>query len=304
MKKVYPLFILFFLLSLSVTIIAQEEYQSFEWAAVELDGVMLEKAAMLLPVRLPSIAKTFYMQFDTGCRNTFFYGKIMLRHEILKKESEVEQTDFSWIFSNSDSIEYSANAKVEWSTDDSIITGSDEPLHNIIGTIGSDLLRDRIIVINFIKKKFKVLSDSNSMPLMLKNKVKYSPMKNDNNRLFINISIGSDTLSDVFFDTGSSTTFLLLPLKDWVVATGKNLEDKGVEKTFTISWGDTLDNYKAPLKDNLIISDIVIPSPLIDYVDWGTTAKFKLIGNAPFYDSYIVVLDCIDNRFGLLQLVE
>lgn len=301
MKKLYTLFVLFFILSLAVIVNAQKEYQPFEWVEAELNGKLLEKVAMLLPVNFPGINKTFYMQFDTGCNSTFFYGRVMLKHGIFKTLHEVEQAEFSWIRNNGDSNKYSAKAQVEWSSDDSIITGSKEPINNIVGTIGCDMLRDKIMIIDFPRKRFFVLSDSSSIPSMLKNKINYSPMKYENDRLYINAIIGNDTLKDVFYDTGSSTTFLLLPLNDWIAATGKNLDDSGVNKTYTISWGDTLDNYKAPLKNSLIISDIEIPSPPIDYVDWGKDVNYRLIGNAPFYESYIVVLDCINNRFGLCE---
>ena len=71
MKKLYTLFVLFFILSLAVTVNAQKEYHPFEWVEVELNGKLLEKVAMLMPVRFPGITKTYYMGLVEKVQSVF-----------------------------------------------------------------------------------------------------------------------------------------------------------------------------------------------------------------------------------------
>lgn len=41
---------------------------------------------------------------------------------------------------------------------------------------------------------------------------------------------------------------------------------------------------------------------MVTYIDWPdpTMVNAKLLGNAPLYDNYVVVVDCIRGKFGVV----
>jgi len=53
-----------------------EKWAPFEWANYTTGGKTYPKAAILIPIQLEHLPKTYWMQLDTGCDGTFFYGII------------------------------------------------------------------------------------------------------------------------------------------------------------------------------------------------------------------------------------
>lgn len=74
------------------------------------------------------------------------------------------------------------------------------------------------------------------------------------------------------------------------------------------SWGQTLELVGAPAQASLKFADFTIPEPEIFYVrDGAFDPLFRderidvVMGNAPFCDDYVVVLDFRGSRFGVAR---
>lgn len=298
MKKIILLFVIVALTSNAVS--AQPEFQPFVWAEYEIDGKVIEKAEILLPVKLPMSDKKYYMSFETCGNTTTFYGHSLIARGFLK------QIDFSKVFRfnffESISDEYPFVYSAEYNTASAKYdTASLVPKKNVIGTICHDFLSNKIMVIDYFNEKFMFLSDSTDMPTNIKEKIQYLTITHNAGLNQVDLPIGGDTIRGVSFNSGYPPITLSLTLDDWVLATGKKPDDSGVIKKIGDYSIKPRYNYYAPMKTDLIIGDVVIPAPLVAYDEWGQGYRFKFFGNGLFSDAYTIVIDRINSRFGILK---
>ncbi|WP_326983022.1 hypothetical protein VUJ46_00305 [Chryseobacterium sp. MYb264] len=118
------------------------ENSKITWIA---DGDNLH-SALLLPVRLKNINQTFYMQLDTGSPTTTFYQNPLksIQKKFLPKGNFKELI----LSFNIDQMQVSSPyfSFIPYGNE---INFNNPKAISIIGTIGSDLLEKRIIVLNF-----------------------------------------------------------------------------------------------------------------------------------------------------------
>ena len=280
-------------------------FNKFEWAGAEFNKVFYPKAAILVPVKVAGSAKKLFAQLDTGSNGTFFYGKILEKHGVKFDSDKPSSINFFWMGLSKTSDWLKDSAFVSWSSFEnaSVDPSSEKPEDRIVGTIGLDKIVGKILILNFPQNEYAISPDSSELPAYLKEKLGYVPAVIDNARFYVNIVIGTDTLKDIFYDTGASMSTLTLPLEDWRKATGLRGNEPEVIRDSVFSWGKKVEVLKAPSKGDLQFGGININSPMVEHVEWPDTSfnNYRLLGNAPFYDEYTVVVDCKYSRMGVAR---
>lgn len=281
----------------------QDRFIKFEWAGAEFNKVFYPKAAILVPVKVAGISKKLFAQLDSGSNGTFFYGKILEKHGLKFDSTNKGYLKFSWQGKDEMPEAGGDSAFVSWSMDDSVILSSEKPEDDIVGTIGLDEVLGKILVLDFPEQKYTIFSDSSEIPAGWKDKLEYVPAVINNARFYVNIVIGNDTLKDIFYDTGASMSTLTLPLQDWRRATGLNGDEPEIIRDSVWSWEKKIEVWKASSKADLQFGSIHIKSPMVEHVEWPDTSfnNYRLMGNAPFYDDYTVVVDCKYSRMGIAK---
>jgi hypothetical protein len=283
---------------------APNHFTPFEWASVEMNGQTVPKVAMLVPITIAGCTKTLYAQFDTGSDATIFYGKFLRKHGLKLDSAQTRSLDFSW--SDGWQVKSDSMVVIDWSMDDSINVTSTKPIDNIVGTIGASLILGKILVIDFPRTRFAVFEDTLSLSTQLACTPQYVSGHIRHFRLYVPVVIGSDTLFDVLFDTGSSSSTLTLPDSLWRKATGLTDHAAQVKKDTIMAWGKSLNRISAIARADLKFGTLTVKAPVIDHVEWTdpSLTDFRIMGNAPFYDSCVVVVDTKYARLGVARSAD
>jgi len=278
-------------------------YDSFIWSPAVIGGRECPKAAMLVPIEIPGVDGTLYAQLDTGADATIFYGK-MLR----KLGVEVDSTggflpSFRWYGHDDESGPMERPLFLNWTMDHDLDTASDEPDQRIVGTIGLDKVVGKILILDFPNERYAVLDDTTDLADISTEPIDYVPADIAYNKFYVSVEMGEDTIQAVRYDCGSSSAALILPLNKWQWATGLTGNEPTVVKDSISSWGRYIEMWAAPSQYDMVIGDFRMKTPEVTFVDWPdpTLETTKLLGNAPFADSCLVVVDCIRSKFGVLR---
>ncbi len=247
-------------------------------------------SALLLPVKLKNIDKTLYMQLDTGTPTTVFYQKPL---ESIQKIF-FPNKKFNEIFSD-----FNLNKMKINSPDFSVINyGSsinfkDPKAISIIGTIGSDLLEKRIIILDF---KNTVCSFTETI-----NEEGFSDFEFKKRKILLPAKIGNKTLK-LLYDSGTSGYELITNLEGWnqyKIPKSPEKHEKGN------AWGNTLTIKTSAANQKLEIANSVLQLSEITYIE-GTSKIQKflmkssgmegMLGNKIFINSTLI-LDCNNKKF-------
>ena len=222
-------------------------------------------AALLLPVKVEGIADVFYMQLDTGAPNTVFYRTSLRsileqRHAAFAIEGDKQQVDLGFSIDGLgirsrqfELLDYGSKVDFE------------QPgAANIIGTIGTDLLEKRILVLDFRRGDCAFLQD---VP-----EAGFSGFQFKKRRVLMPARMGGQQRT-FLYDSGSSGYALLTGRQEWerLRTPGGRLK---VEKGN--SWGRTLKVVTAPANQTLAISSATLPLAEVTYVE-GTSKMQELL---------------------------
>ena len=137
----------------------------FEWKSFELDGRGYEHGAMLLPVHLETIGRTFQMQLDLGLDLSTIYEnplKTLLAEYPYLKGNVIVRNDYEVIKINKRIGNYSSSV-------DSLLiykeygeAGDFESL-NLIGSIGANEVENKILRIDFPNKTMSIFDSEDEL---------------------------------------------------------------------------------------------------------------------------------------------
>lgn len=253
-------------------------------------------AALLLPVKLDGIADTFYMQLDLGSPSTVFYGNA-IRSVLEQRRAGFAighgarqlglgfSIDGLRIRSGSFGL-LDYGSKVEF---------GNPAAANIIGTIGTDLLEKRILVLDFKRGTTAFLQE---VP-----EAGFSGFKFTKRRVLIPARIaGRDGM--FLYDSGSSGYALLTSKQEW----DRLRTPGGAIKVDTgNSWGRALKVMTAPAAQTLALSNATLRLSEVTYVE-GTSRMQEwlmrssgmqgMLGNKLFL-GHTLTLDAKRERFKL-----
>ncbi|MCY1648901.1 hypothetical protein OVA11_18135 [Caulobacter sp. SL161] len=270
------------------------------WASSKFGDRVEPRAAVLLPIRFEGLDKTFYAQFDLGAKSTVFYGKTLAaiadRAPGLKPGPKGELGAVSFTIGDvRASIEKPkvradiGDANIEWTNPEAV---------DLIGTIGVDLLEDRVLTVDF--KAMRLSIGVAAMPATSQ----WSPMTLKSRWVLLDATLeGKPT--KLLLDTGSSAFSLLIDKARWSeMTTGQDAESFPVN-----SWGKKLMAHTAPTQARVVIGGLDTPLGDATYIE-GTSVTQGLMmratgmggmtGNRLFFDR-ILILDAPGGRYAVLE---
>lgn len=199
---------------------------AFEWASEKLGGYAEPHAAILIPVSVPGISKTLFMQFDTGSPDTFLVSGALdslknrgVEFELFKKDEHSYVKEFEFGISGNQVVLKSGwvrpqRGEIDWESPET---------RNIIGSLGADFLDQKICEIDFPAEEIRFHSQR---PKELDALGTFTPFKFKGRRIMLPARInGSDV--EVFYDSGCSAFGLLTSKYHYSRLT--NAEDKEIE---------------------------------------------------------------------------
>lgn len=310
MKK-YILIIAIFFVAVSLLFdnepIQEVEWNEFVWLGSTIGEEYYDKVGLLIPFRFKGIEEEYYLQLDTGA-SSVLYGNSFYDIEPsykIKRQKDQKPSIVS-IDGNLGKYEFEYGAFGLLQDYGNTLQELKEAEYKLIGSLGLDFLKNKILIINFPEEKFTILNNRKSIPRDIKENSYFLNMKYKNNKIYLMSEIGSEDLT-LFYDTGSSIFEIVANKETWTNLT--NVKDSNDIKLLEVpSWGDIVQLKGARSENDWKIGDISIEKPLVFYEPSGLeNFNFKLIqadgllGNAIFYDNYIISIDLINKKFGIME---
>ncbi|MFN8339406.1 MAG: hypothetical protein U0T36_10355 [Saprospiraceae bacterium] len=308
MRQIFITTFLFF----SITSFGQKlQWIPFNWVGDSVSGKYFDKLAITIPVTLDNLPHKFNMQLDLGATTTVIYGNSIKPY--LDNYSELKnKIDTTLKFR----IQSQTNYKFKNLTlklgdvnfGERIIGhfkefGDDIPKDSIntktekhIGTIAPDLFKDKILIIDYPKRRFCV---AESLPKQF-SKTQFRQYKIIDGRIKIPISInGKD--EDVMFDTGSSI-FALITTRE----KANEISSKPIVDSLKISsWGDYYMVYGQTISKTIKFGQKNLNKAIVYFDDKKGNADFYkeegiwgITGNS-FFLNNVVIIDYKNQRFGV-----
>jgi hypothetical protein len=308
MRQIFITTFLFF----SITSFGQKlQWIPFNWVGDSVSGKYFDKLAITIPVTLDNLPHKFNMQLDLGATTTVIYGNSIKPY--LDNYSELRnKIDTTLKFR----IQSQTNYKFKNLTlklgdvnfGERIIGhfkdfGDDIPKDSIntktekhIGTIAPDLFKDKILIIDYPKRRFCV---AESLPKQF-SKTQFRQYKIIDGRIKIPISInGKD--EDVMFDTGSSI-FALITTRE----KANEISSKPIVDSLKISsWGEYYMVYGQTISKTIKFGQKNLNKAIVYFDDKKGNADFYkeegiwgITGNSYFLNN-VVIIDYKNQRFGV-----
>lgn len=283
----------------------------FEWYSANISGKQYDKLAMLVPVRANDIKAGFLMQFDLGSDATYVYGNAINSYyspdainSFLRKHTRsvsdagqvgYDMQNFNLYFGNYRFT--TPTYKEDYGTAvpvDSLFTATKKHL----GTIGADVFKDKVLVIDYPNKKMCVLD---SLDGFWNQRTEFVQAQMKRGRLHIPLTVDGKILW-FLFDTGAS----LFPIN-----TNKELWMQLAETTAPTdtvvgnSWGERTSFYGRPIAKKVYLGNRLLTGKYVWYSENKRLLEFNktenidgLAGNGYFFDE-VILLDFKTSRFGI-----
>ncbi|MBB6273837.1 hypothetical protein HDF26_004310 [Pedobacter cryoconitis] len=284
----------------------------FKWTGDSISGKYFDKSSIVIPVKINNIPANFNMQFDLGAVRTVLYGNSIqpyldaypdLKNKIDTSKKFLIQGANDPMFTNMvlqmgttsfNDIEIGYFKKFGRKINkDSIF--SDTEKH--IGTIGPDLFKDKILIIDYVQKRIGICEE---LPKQYKSAT-FKPFKSDDGRPKIPLVI-NDKTEYLLFDTGSSLFTLTTTKKDALQAANPKI----VDSLSVYSWGKKLTYYGVKTNKPIKFGHKVLNGSLVYYDEQETFQDFYkfakiwgLTGNV-FFLKNTVIIDYKNKLFGVL----
>lgn len=308
MKQIFIATFLFF----SITSFGQKlDWIPFYWEGDSVSGKYFDKLAITIPVTLDNLPNKFRMQFDLGAYETVIYGNAIKpyldTYSELKNKIDTtlkfriqSQTNFKFkdvelklgnVNFGKRNIGHFKNFGDPISID-SINTNTEK----YIGTIGPDLFKDKILIIDYPNKRFSVTTE---LPKQF-SKTQFRQYKIKDGRIKIPITInGKD--EDVMFDTGSSLFALITTTEK-----ANEISNKPIADSLKISsWGEYYMVYGQTIKSKVKFGQKQLNKANVyfdiqnrNYNFYKEEEIWGITGNAYFLNN-VIIIDYKNKRFGV-----
>ncbi|SHH53554.1 hypothetical protein [Flavobacterium defluvii] len=251
-------------------------------------------SALLLPIQIQGIEKTFYMQLDFGSPVTVFYknslesfGGFFLKQIQFDTKDENVSLDFKIENLNISSKNFQLlnyGKKVDFENPDSV---------DIIGTIGTDLLEKRTVFLDF----------KNNTVSFTENEIgsRFQKFEFKKRKLLFTAKVDKQTLK-LLYDSGTSGYELIVNEEEWQKYRIKNSKIKTEKGN---SWGNVLKVISAPANTKMKFGNSELKISEITYIEGISKMQVFLmkrsgmqgmIGNKIFLNHKLII-DCKNERF-------
>jgi hypothetical protein len=272
----------------------------FRWKADSLNGDWDEHAAILIPVKIANCPKEFYMQFDLGAPSSLLYTeKLASIAKLFPKaipalDSNSKLHAFGFTAGKTkikaqEIVTISMKGDIDWRKN-SI---------NIIGTLGTDLIDNRDVVIDYPGQKLLINGRPGDDTAVYLGDLIYT------RRSILLPAVIKEKQTILYFDTGSSAFELLTNEKTAHALAIPN----AVESRYPVnSWGKMLTAVSIPTADSITIAGFKLPLKKATYIEGVSDSQVNqmmkmgiggMTGNKLFLHS-ILYLDLKNKKFALI----
>ena len=291
------------------------EWINFEWSGDSIGNRYFDKTAMYIPFNIKGISSNFIAQFDLGSNGTIFYEnsfKAFLSKypEIGKKLDTInskitinneQQGEFNNIEIYLDSFKINLEKVVYLKKFGEIISA--DSINSLtkkhIGTIGADVVKDKILIIDYPNKKIAILD---SLTQDRKADYDFVNCRITNGRIKIPLTIDNVT-QWYMFDTGASLFAIVTDENNW-----KNMCDESHLDSIEISsWGESYTMTGAKINKDVFLGKTKLSEseaykmPLDGYLEMFKQEEISgSTGNAYFLNNTIAI-DFKNIKFGILK---
>ncbi|NQX43158.1 hypothetical protein SAMN05421820_11571 [Pedobacter steynii] len=276
---------------------------SFRWHGDYINSKWEANTAILIPVKLKNCPRLFYMQFDLGSPYSLLYKNkveaIQMKYpkSIPLREVGDKLQNFSF---NVAEISILAKEIIVQQFDSTSIDWKDKNSTEIIGTIGADLIDNKVVIIDYANCKLTI---SKSIPEKLLGHISLTNFIYSNRSVLFPAKLkGKETI--LYFDTGSSM-FELLTNKEMCSQLAKTNAELIQYKVK--SWSKLLTANTLASNDSLEFAGTTIPLRSSTYIEGISNTQIEqmskmgihgMIGNKLFLN-YILVIDTKNQKFGI-----
>lgn len=282
----------------------------FIWRGMDINGTYEPNIAMYVPVHLPGIDRTFYMQFDTGAPSTVMYYEAV--RAINEKYGNVFDLDTTDGVVHVSDAEFNVGttkvkaAEVHFRGKLNTVNLADTNAIIKIGSIGSDFIENHTLIMDF---KTNQLALKESMPKALESSAQFLPLTFEGRKVFLSAELNEEPAS-LWYDSGSSAFELIVEEK-----TFEKLAAPGAERnTFEgSSWGNGITVHNIKSDGAFKFGDVEVPLTYATYMEWPNKLQALIIklsnlggdlggmtGNKLFLDK-VLVLDASNLRYVVVE---
>ena len=277
----------------------------FTWQGDTILNKWEPHSAILVPVKFEGCQKTFYMQFDLGANYSLFYsGKlktIIKQYPDMAKTLAVNQESGTISF-KLHRTKINANEIAVKNFGNADINFKDKKAIDIIGTIGSDFIDGKTVVMDYQNQQIIISPKSYSS---FNKRIIFADFIYNNKSLLLPSKVnGKQTL--LFFDTGSSRYALLTNKK---TAESLAIPNTTVLSSKVNSWGKVVTANSLATNANIEIANTFLPMYYTTYIEGASAAQIDrmaklgiggMTGNQLFIN-YKLILDTKNQKFALVK---
>ena len=220
---------------------------------------------MLVPVSIPGVDRTFYMQFDTGAPNTVLYYKAFL--SINKKYDNLIKIDT--IEGKARAIETTIKVGTVDVKASSLgfvgmknqINWTDSTAVNIIGTVGNDFIEKNPIIMDFKNNEITLID---SLDQKSESNEDYLPFTFDGRKIFLSATLNDEPAS-LWYDSGSSMFELIVEESTFWELAAPNAKKESFEIP---SWGTKVPTHNIQSNGRFDFGSVSIPLKTVTYMEW------------------------------------
>lgn len=225
-----------------------------QWKGDSLHGKWEPHAALLIPVTIPGCPRTFYMQFDTGSPYSLFYrDKLQAIHRQYPSITALRNIGDSLMdfYFKAGALAITARQIAVQAFDTTRIDWKNKRSLTIIGTLGTDLIDNKVIAIDYSRRQL-IIGDS--LPAAYKGTAPGSFVYAMRCILLPAMIQGKKTI--LYFDSGSSAFELLTDRATCL----KLAADSSRPVQYPVqSWGKTLTANTITTSDSITLAGHAIP---------------------------------------------
>lgn len=289
--------------------IVQNEYEmasdtiNFQWQKLKQGGLTINHGAILIPVKLEGIDKTFKMQLDLGIDHNVIYGDTLkaITSAYPALLSNIQHRDGYDVFYNQ--IHFGNQQPI---LQDSLMIqknfGKSENLKDfdIIGTLGANEIKNKILLIDFKSQQLVITEKLEDWEA---DSFSYTPLRFKNNQLYLDL-IANGSKNSVVYNTQAS----MFPLATIDADLFKSItEEKNTEKKKLKSWGEEISFTGSNIITKIRIADVNLPinNKKAFFTEAEKVSKtlksenLKAVIGSDLFMHNTIVIDFVNNQFGI-----
>ena len=196
----------------------QVRWSNMVWESFNVNGHVVEHAALMVEVELEGSRTPLRMQLDLGTYLTVMYH---WAYADLRRKDRPTQN--SVLMSGTIANRRFQDEGFGFRTDVSEPNPANKPL--LLGSIGSSFFEQWILLLDFVKQRLAILGKGAALPPKLERCVEYLPLKYRYGHVLVAATIDGREQPDVIFDTGSSMIPLFTGHRRWTELTHRQADD-------------------------------------------------------------------------------